>query len=180
MQKVLVAIGAVAVGVLLVPDDASAQRRGFAPMGGFHAGAGMVRGGMIGARPGIIGYGSRVGGYRAAFGGYGYRGIGNPGRRWAYGGYRPYYRRDRGHYGFGGAVAAGLVGAAALGSLGYYGTPYDAGYAYSYPAYGYPDQGGVVYETYPAGLTQPCAPGPGCRADGYPDARYYYGRAYGY
>jgi len=179
MKKLLAAIGAVAIGALLIPDDASAQRRGFGGMGGFHVGGGAFRSGMIGARPGFGGFGYRAGGYRPALGGYGYRGIGYSGRRWAYGGYRPYYRGYRGYSGYSGAIAAGLIGAAALGSLGYYGSPYDTGYAYSYPSYAYPAYGGVVYEPYPAGLTQRCFPGPGCRADGYPDARYYR-RAYGY
>jgi hypothetical protein len=165
MQKVLVAIGAFSIGVLLMSDNASAQRRGFG-WGGFHAGGGALRGGLVGARPGF-----------GAFGGYGFRRAAYPGRRWAYGGYRPYYRRHSGYYGFGSALAAGLIGAAALGSYGYYGYPYVADYGYSYPAE--PVYGGVVYETYPPGLTQPCAPGVGCRADGYPDARYYRG-AYGY
>jgi hypothetical protein len=130
-------------------------------------------------------------GVRPGFGGSGYRGIGYPGRSWAYGGYRPYYGGYHRSYGYGGAVAAGLIGGLALGSsLGYYGAPYDGGYAYAYPSYAYPAYqepvysdpsygGAVVYETYPSVLTRPCYPGRGCRADGYPDARYY-GWGYGH
>jgi hypothetical protein len=180
MKKVLVAIGALAVGVLLLPETASAQRRGFGGMS--FGGGGAFRGAGIAARPGIGGFAGS--GYRAGLGGYGYRGIGYSGRRWAYGGYRPYYGGYRRSYGYGGAVAAGLIGGLALGSsYGYYGSPYDAGYAYAdpsyaYPAYEEPVYGGVVYEAYPSVLTQPCYPGRGCRADGYPDARYY-GPGYG-
>jgi hypothetical protein len=197
MKKVLVATGALAIGVLLLPDTASAQRRGWGGMPRSIAGGGAFRGPGLAVRPGFIGSGYRAGlggygyrglgysGRRLAYGGYRpvYRGIGYSGRRWAYGGYggyRPFYRGYRRSYGYGGALAAGLIGGLALGSsLGYYGAPYDVGYSYADPGYAYPSDGNVVYEAYPPGLTQPCYGGRGCRADGYPDARFYggyYGR----
>jgi len=166
MKRIFVAIGALAVGVLMLPEAAAAQRRGWGGAARSFGGVSAFRGPGVAVRSGF---------------GYGYRGVGYSGRRWAYGGYRPYYGYRR-SYGYGGALAAGLIGGLALGSsYGYYGAPYEAGYAYTYPPYGYATDGGVAYETYPPGLTQPCVPGRGCRADGYPDARYYNGTVgYGY
>jgi hypothetical protein len=172
MKKVIVAIGALAVGTLLLPETASAQRRGWGGgMPRYFGGGSAFRGPGLAVRPGSVGSG-----YRAGLGGYGYRGIGYSGRRWAYGGYRPYYGGYRRSYGYGGALAAGLIGGLALGStVGYYSAPYDAGYYYDNQGYSYPPYGDTVYEAYPPGLTQPCYGGLGCRADGYPDARYYNG-----
>jgi hypothetical protein len=179
MKKVLVAFGAVAVGVLLFPEDASAQRRGFGVgMGRSYGGGPALRGRVVAVQPGLgrAYYGTAR--YRPVLA-HGYRGIGYPGRRWGYGGYRPYYGGRR-FIGYGGAVAAGLIGGLALGSsVGFYGAPYDPGYSYEYPSYAEPYYGEVAYEAYPPGLVQPCSAGPGCRADGYPDARWYR-RAYGY
>jgi len=148
MNKLLVALGALAAGTLLLPDVAEAQRGGFRGGGagggggfggGFRGGSGFrggaigpgsgFRGGLVGAR---YGYGYRPGTvYRPGFGRYGFRGPGY-GRAYAY---RPYFR---GYYGrrypyYGGAVAAGLIGGLALGALsypyyGYGGAYYDAGY----------------------------------------------------
>src|SRR4051795_7021442 len=84
MKKVLVAISAVAVGVLLLPETASAQRRGWGGMPRHFGGGNAFRGPGLAVRPGFGGSG-----YRAGFGGYGNRGIGYPGRRWAYGGPSP-------------------------------------------------------------------------------------------
>jgi hypothetical protein len=79
-----------------------------------------------GYRPGVIGrpgFGRYGGAYRPYYGGYYRRGFRYP----YYGGYyrRPYY---------GGALAAGLVGGLALGSIGYYGYGYPS-YGYGYPYY---------------------------------------------
>jgi hypothetical protein len=76
-----------------------------------------------GYRPGVIGrpgFGRYGGAYRPFYGGYHGRGF-----RYPY--YGRYYRRP--HYG--GALAAGLIGGLALGSIASY------GYGYGYPAYGY-------------------------------------------
>ena len=171
MNKLLVALGALAAGTLLLPDVAEAQRGGFRGGGsgvrvgggfgggirggsGFRGGAigqgGGFRGAAIGPgsgfRGGLVGarygYGYRPGTvYRPGFGRYGFRGPGY-GRAYAY---RPYFR---GYYGrrypyYGGAVAAGLIGGLALGALSY---PY---YGYGYP-YGY---GGAYYD---AGYGEEC------------------------
>ncbi len=121
MKKVLVAFGAVAVGVLLFPEDASAQRRGFGVgMGRSYGGGPALRGRVVAVQPGLgrAYYGTAR--YRPVLA-HGYRGIGYPGRRWGYGGYRPYYGGRR-FIGYGGAVAAGLIGGLALGSsVGFYG-----------------------------------------------------------
>lgn len=172
MKHVFVAIGALAVGVLLLPDTASAQRRGWGGMPHAFGGGSAFRAPGFGMRHGFVGSG-----YRAGHAGYGYRWPGYSGPRWAYrGGYRPSYGGYRRSYGYGGAIAAGLIGGLALGSsLGYYNAPYGVGYSYADPVYASPPYGGVVYEAYPAGLTQPCYGGRGCRADGYPDARFYSG-----
>ncbi|WP_052954426.1 hypothetical protein [Microvirga vignae] len=155
MRKLLVALGAFAVGALLIPDDAAAQRgfRGGAVRSGIGLGGGRMiippgriggfGGGAIAARPGGFYRGAvGVGGYRGAA--IGYPGIGyryrpafrEYGYRYPYDGgyYRPYYRRN-----YGGAVAAGLIGGLALGALSspyYYGYPYSYGYSYGYPYYG--------------------------------------------
>ena len=160
MNKLLVALGALAAGTLLLPDVAEAQRGGFRGGGGagFRGGGGFggvggggFRGGFAGrvggfrgsaigpgsgVRGGLVGarygYGYRPGPvYGPGFGRYGFRGPGY-GRAYAY---RPYFR---GYYGrrypyYGGAVAAGLIGGLALGALSY---PY---YGYGYP-YGYGEE----------------------------------------
>lgn len=149
MNKLLVALGALAAGTLLLPDVAEAQRggaRGGGTGAGFQGGGGSSGGfrgggrfrGAIGPGGGLVGarygYGYRPGTvYGPGFGRYGFRGPGY-GRAYAY---RPYFR---GYYGrrypyYGGAVAAGLIGGLALGALSY---PY-YGYGYGYP-YGYGEE----------------------------------------
>lgn len=190
MNRLLLALGAVAAGALLVPDDAMAQRgRGYGGGGfrggGFHGGIGGPRGYAPGRAIGV-----RPGGYRPAaigypgVGRYGVRAPGYYGR--VYGGaYRPY---SRGYYGpgwrspyyggyyrgrypyYGGAVAAGVIGGLALGSLTYpysYGYPYDQGYSYDYGYYG----DGVPYI---GAMEEPnCWQGPPvCTAAGYPNMGY--------
>ena len=161
MNKLLVALGALAAGTLLLPDVAEAQRGGgfrggggagfrgggFGGGGAFRAGAGGFRGGISGPVGGFRG--GAIGGRPGFRYGYGYRPVPFGGRGFGYGGrgyaYRPVYR---GYYGrrypyYGGAVAAGLIGGLALGALSY---PY---YGYGYP-YGY---GGAYYD---AGYGEEC------------------------
>ena len=80
------------------------------------------------------------GGFRG--GGYGFRGYGFRGYGW--GGYGGGWRRP--YYG-GGALAAGLIGGLALGSL--------AASAGSYYGYGYPSYYGSGYGYYPSSYAYP-------------------------
>ena len=122
------------------------------PVGGFGVRPAVVGQPGIAYRPGVIGrpgfgYGYRPavigrpgfgrfgGAYRPFYGGYYRRGWGYPnygyyGRGWGYPNYG-YYRRRY----YGGALAAGLIGGLALGSIASYGYGYPA-YGYGYPYYG--------------------------------------------
>src|SRR3954464_13801339 len=122
--------------------------------------------------------GFRGGGY--GFRGYGFRGYGWGGYGWGW--RRPYYG--------GGALAAGLIGGLALGTLAasagsYYGYGYPSygyGYGYPYSGYGYYPSSyaypGYSYGYYPASYAYPSS----YAYPGYYRTAYYgtsYGLGYG-
>jgi hypothetical protein len=159
MNRLLLALGALAAGALLVPGDAEAQRyggRGFGGPGGFRgAGIGggyrvpMFRPPVSGLRGGVAGPG-RIGGFRGAAitarpGGYP---VGVPG-------IRPAFRPGIGAY----RLAAGVrprvgygyrPGAIYRPGFGPYRPYYRGAYAWRYPYYRrYPYYGGYYGWGYP-------------------------------
>jgi hypothetical protein len=135
-------VGGLGVRPAVIAQPGIAYRPGAIGRPGFGYG---YRPGMIarpgfgyGYRPGVIarpGFGRYGGAYRPFYGGYYGRGWGYPNygyyrRGWGYPNYG-YYRRRY----YGGALAAGLIGGLALGSIASYGYGYPA-YGYGYPYYG--------------------------------------------
>ena len=129
--------------VAFQPEPASAQPANSPYWYGGYAGS-------FGYRPAVGGgyYGNRYGAYGGYGGGYGYRrAYYGGGYRPYYGGYRPYYGYRGAYYGGGypyyrrgwdggGAVAAGLIGGLALGTVAAAATnPYYYGTGYHRPAY---------------------------------------------
>src|SRR3954452_11386746 len=97
----------------------------------------------------------------------GFRGYGGGFRSYGWGGYGGGWRRP--YYG-GGALAAGLVGGLALGTLAAStGSYYGSGYGYYPSSYAYP---GYSYGYYPSSYYAPASYGY------YPYRRAYYRRAY--
>src|SRR3954462_5295471 len=105
--------------------------------------------------------GFRGGGYGFLGAGYGFRGYGGGFRGYGWGGYGGGWRRP--YYG-GGALAAGLVGGLALGTL--------AASTGSYYGYGYPSYYGSGYGYYPSSYYAPASYGY------YPYRPAYYRRAF--
>jgi hypothetical protein len=194
MNRTLLALSALAAGVLLIPNIAEAQRGsrggfgGGARMGGGFGGGGfgagprmyIPRGGMSGPRVGLGAGGFRGGaiaarpgwggGYapRVAYrGGYGRYGGQTPYYGRVAGAYRPYYR---GYYGRGRGYPyyGGAVASGLIGGL--------ALGALSYPSYGYPSDYGYYGESEPyvaSGQWPACTQGPPlCTAAGYPNLSY--------